>query len=108
MAKSKHHSLGDRYVLLSPSPGVGISGDDVQPELIFTDNDTNYELLYDGENKVPYVKDAFHIYIVDGKKEAVNPARIGTKCAAWFQFNETGGVAPSECAGTSLMIISVI
>lgn len=99
MAKSKHHKLGDRYVLLSPSPGVGVSGEDVQPELIFTDNDTNYELLYDGENKVPYVKDAFHQYIVDGKKAAVNPAKTGTKCAAWFQFNESGGVAPGECAG---------
>lgn len=98
MAKSKHHKLGDRYVLLSPSPGVGVSGEDVQPELIFTDNDTNYELLYDGENKVPYVKDAFHQYIVDGKKAAVNPAKTGTKCAAWFQFNESGGVAPGECA----------
>ncbi|OTA83608.1 hypothetical protein M434DRAFT_181138 [Hypoxylon sp. CO27-5] len=98
MAKSKHHILGDRYVLLSPSPGVGVSGEDVEPELIFTDNDTNYELLYDGENKVPYVKDAFHDYIVDGKKAAVNPAKTGTKCAAWFQFNESGGVAPGECA----------
>ncbi|KAI0025672.1 Six-hairpin glycosidase [Xylariomycetidae sp. FL0641] len=98
MARSKHHSLGDRYVLLSPSPGVGVSGEDVQPELIFTDNDTNYEFLYGGENKVPYVKDAFHQYIVDGKKEAINPAKTGTKCAAWFQFNESGGVAPGECA----------
>lgn len=106
MAKSKHHKLGDRYVLLSPSPGVGVSGEDVQPELIFTDNDTNYELLYDGENKVPYVKDAFHQYIVDSKKEAVNPAKTGTKCAAWFQFNESGGVAPGECAGMLLALIT--
>lgn len=103
MAKSRHHKLGDRYMLLSPSPGVGTSGEDVEPELIFTDNDTNYELLYEGENKVPYVKDAFHQYIVDGKKQAVNPARTGTKCAAWFQFNESGGVGPGECAGTLLL-----
>ncbi|CAJ2511835.1 Uu.00g074600.m01.CDS01 [Anthostomella pinea] len=98
MAKSSHHKLGDRYVLMSPSPGVGTSGEDVQPELIFTDNDTNYKLLYGGENKVPYVKDAFHQYIVDGEKKAVNPAKTGTKCAAWFPFNESGGVAPGECA----------
>lgn len=98
MAKSRHHSLGDRYVLLSPSPGVGPSGEDVQPELIFTENDTNYELLYDGTNEQPYVKDAFHRYIVDGDRSAVNPLRKGTKCAAWFQFNEAGGVNPGECA----------
>ncbi|EMR65169.1 putative glycoside hydrolase family 63 protein [Eutypa lata UCREL1] len=103
MAHSKHHKLGDRYVLLSPSPGVGTSGDDVEPELIFTDNDTNTEFLYNVKNKVPHVKDAFHRYIVDGKKEAVNPAKTGTKCAAWFQFNESGGVGPGECAGTSFL-----
>lgn len=108
MARSKHWKLGYRYLLLSPSPGVGVSGEDVQPELIYTDNDTNYELLYGGENKVPYVKDAFHNYIVDGKKEAVNPARTGTKCAAWFQFNESGGVAPGECAGMLAMTIDMM
>ncbi|ORY64370.1 Six-hairpin glycosidase-like protein [Pseudomassariella vexata] len=98
LAKSTHHKLGDRYVLLSPSPGTGISGEDVQPELIFTDNDTNYDLLYGQENKVPHVKDAFHRYIVGGEKKAVNPAKTGTKCAAWFEFNESGGVNPGECA----------
>ncbi|KAK8107162.1 glycoside hydrolase family 63 [Apiospora kogelbergensis] len=98
MAKSKHHSLGDRYLLLSPSPGVGTSGDDVQPDLLFTDNDTNVNHLYGQENKTPYVKDAFHRYIVDNEKKAVNPAQTGTKCAAWFNFNESGGVGPGECA----------
>ncbi|KAJ0294711.1 hypothetical protein CBS470a_000623 [Colletotrichum nupharicola] len=98
MAKSKHHKLGDRYLLMSPSPGVGSSGDDVLPKMMFTDNDTNYELLYKQENKTPYVKDAFHRYIVDGEKEAINPEQKGTKSAAWFSFNEDGGVGPGECA----------
>lgn len=99
LIKTKHHSLGDRYVLLSPSPGVGSSGDDVQPELIFTENETNFKLLYGGENASPYVKDAFHRHIVDREKGAVNPSKVGTKAAAWFSFNEDGGVAPGECAG---------
>ncbi|KAF4413584.1 Uncharacterized protein CGCF413_v002834 [Colletotrichum fructicola] len=98
MVKSKHHKLGDRYLLMSPSPGVGSSGDDVLPKMMFTDNDTNYELLYKQENKTPYVKDAFHRYIVDGEKEAINPEQKGTKSAAWFSFNEDGGVDPGECA----------
>ncbi|RYO82210.1 hypothetical protein DL766_006839 [Monosporascus sp. MC13-8B] len=98
MVRSKHYKLGDRYVLLSPSPGVVANGADVEPELIFTDNDTNTELLYDVKNEVPYVKDAFHKYVVDGEKGAINPAMTGTKCAAWFQFNESGGVGPGECA----------
>ncbi len=99
LVKSSHYSLGDRYFLLSPSPGVGPSGEDVQPELIFTENDTNYKLLYNGENEQPYVKDAFHHYIVNREKGAVNPAQNGTKSAAWFSFNEAGGVNPGECAG---------
>lgn len=108
VVKSEHHSLGDRYVLLSPSPGVGNSGEDVQPELMFTENDTNFELLYDGENEQPYVKDAFHRYIVDGEKKAVNPRQVGTKCAAWFPFNEGGGVAPGECAGKLHLVINCL
>lgn len=100
MAKSNHHELGERYLLLSPSPGVGPSGDDVEPELLFTENDTNFELLYGGKNPQPYVKDAFHRYIVEGEKKAVNPGQIGTKLAAHFPFNEGEGVPPGECAGS--------
>ncbi|CRK32870.1 hypothetical protein BN1708_019124, partial [Verticillium longisporum] len=66
--------------------------------MMFTDNDTNFETLYKQENKTPYVKDAFHKYIVDGEKKAINPAQTGTKAAAWFNFNEDGGVNPGECA----------
>ncbi|RDL40291.1 Uncharacterized protein BP5553_00270 [Venustampulla echinocandica] len=98
VAHSKHHKLGERYFQLSPSPGVGLSGQDVEPELIFTENDTNFESLYGGKNEQPYVKDAFHHYIVDKEKKAVNPKHTGTKSAAWYAFNENGGVAPGECA----------
>jgi hypothetical protein len=100
VAKSKHWYLGDRYFLLSPSPGVGMSGEDVLPRMMFTENDTNFKGLYGQENSQPYVKDAFHRYIVDNEKSAINPAQTGTKCAAWFNFNEDGGVNPGECAGT--------
>jgi hypothetical protein len=99
VAKSDHWNLGERHFLCSPSPGVGSSGDDVMPEFMFTENDTNFKALYDQKNAQPYVKDAFHRYIVDGEKDAVNPAKTGTKCAAWFNFNEDGGVNPGECAG---------
>jgi hypothetical protein len=98
-AKSEHWDLGQRFCNLSPSPGVGSSGDDVLPKMIFTENDTNFKALYNQKNEQPYVKDAFHRYIVDGEKSAVNPANVGTKFAAWFNFNEDGGVSPGECAG---------
>ncbi|RKF63229.1 Uncharacterized protein OnM2_027059 [Erysiphe neolycopersici] len=93
-----HPRLGKRYFDISPSPGIGQSGFDVLPELIFTENETNFELLYKGKNDKPYVKDAFHRYIVDREKNAINPLKEGTKSAAWFAFNEGTGVAPNECA----------
>lgn len=98
VAQSNHPKLGERFFQLSPSPGVGPSGVDVLPELIFTENETNFELLYNGKNDQPYVKDAFHRYIVGKEKNAVNPLRKGTKCAAWFTFNQDNGVSPGQCA----------
>ncbi len=52
------------------------------PELLFTENETNTERVFGVPNQTPYVKDAFHRYIVDGVPEAVNPAGTGTKAAA--------------------------
>lgn len=98
IAKSTHYKLGDRYLQCSPSPGVTAGTSDVLPELIFTENDTNFKKLYNGENKSPYVKDAFHSYIVDNEKWAVNPAGEGTKAAAWYAFEEGDGVPPGGCA----------
>jgi hypothetical protein len=51
-------------------------------ELIFTENETNFERLFGSPNRTPYVKDAFHEYVVHGNKAAVNPAGTGTKVAA--------------------------
>ncbi|QDS73997.1 hypothetical protein FKW77_008685 [Venturia effusa] len=97
-AYSKHHRIGERYAEFSPSPGVGPSAQDVLPRLIFTENDTDYEALGWGDNKTAYVKDAFHKLVVDNDEDAVNPAKTGTKMAAWYSFDEGDGVLPGECA----------
>ncbi|KAI9844545.1 MAG: hypothetical protein M1837_005504 [Sclerophora amabilis] len=96
--QSRHWKLGRRYLQLSPSPGIGTSGQDILPELIFTENDTNFSSLYNGKNEQPYVKDAFHRHIVDQDEHAVNPGKRGTKSAAWYAFDEGEGVPPGECA----------
>ena len=57
------------------------------PELLFTENETNCERLFQSPSPTPYVKDAFHAYVVDGKREAVNPARVGTKVAAHHRLD---------------------
>ena len=55
-------------------------------ELLFTENETNVERLFHSPNPSPYVKDAFHSYLVEGRRDAVNPARRGTKAAVWTRL----------------------
>ncbi|MDB5337261.1 MAG: hypothetical protein JWN70_2880 [Planctomycetaceae bacterium] len=50
--------------------------------LLFTENDTNTERIFGVPNPSPYVKDAFHNYVIHGQPEAVNPQQQGTKVAA--------------------------
>jgi hypothetical protein len=61
------------------------------PELLFTENDTNTERLFDVPNAQPYVKDAFHAYVVEGRGDAVNPSRSGTRAAARYRFTVPAG-----------------
>ena len=52
--------------------------------LLVTENETNLERVFWAPNASPYVKDAFHEYVVAGRREAVNPALSGTKVAAHY------------------------
>jgi hypothetical protein len=61
------------------------------PELLFTENDTNVERLFGARNETPFVKDAFHEYVVRGRTDAVNPARAGTKAAARYRITLAPG-----------------
>ena len=66
--KASHPSFGG-YVLQCVSA----------TELLFTENETNANRLWGQPNPTPYVKDAFHRYVVHGEKAAVNPARVGNQ-----------------------------
>ncbi|HTM29852.1 MAG TPA: hypothetical protein VL263_01030 [Vicinamibacterales bacterium] len=57
---------------------------DGSPDLLFTENESNSERLWGEANRTPYVKDAFHRYVIDGDVGAVNPERTGTKAAAHY------------------------
>ncbi len=61
------------------------------PQLIFTENETNVAKLFKGENYSPYVKDAFHHYVINGRADTVNPANIGTKAAAYYALDMPPG-----------------
>jgi hypothetical protein len=61
------------------------------PQLLFTENESNATRLWGQTNSSPYVKDAFHEYVVSGKKEAVNPSKTGTKAAAHYRLEVPAG-----------------
>jgi hypothetical protein len=60
--------------------------------LLFTENETNAEKLFNSANASPYVKDAFDEFVVHGQQAAINAKRIGTKVAAHRILN----LAPQE------------
>ena len=62
-----------------------------EPELLFTENETNSERLFGVSNHSPYVKDAFHSYLIHGRKDAVNPAMTGTKAAPHYRLEVPPG-----------------
>jgi hypothetical protein len=53
---------------------------DGTPELLFTENESHVER----SSASPWVKDAFHQYVVAGHVGAVNPTKTGTKAAARY------------------------
>ncbi|WP_338462394.1 glucosidase [Synechococcus elongatus IITB7] len=79
-----HRDYGDRWLYCDQLDGAEL-------ELLFTDNETNFARLFDSTNPSPYVKDAFHQYLIDGDREAVNPAQTGTKAAACYHLEVPAG-----------------
>ncbi|WP_190303119.1 MGH1-like glycoside hydrolase domain-containing protein [Methylomonas rhizoryzae] len=59
-------------------------------EWLFSENDSNHQRLWGGTNASPYVKDAFHRYLIEGDGAAVNPAATGTKFAARYSVTLAG------------------
>jgi Glycosyl hydrolase family 63 C-terminal domain len=82
VVRTHHRHLGERFWYVDVDPHA--------PDLLFTENETNFERLFGVPNAGPFVKDAFHEAIVGGRADKVNPARNGTKGAAHYR----GIVAP--------------
>jgi Glycosyl hydrolase family 63 C-terminal domain len=75
----RHWQYGKRWLLCAG-----------QPELVFTENETNYRRLFGGKN-TSYVKDAFHAYVIQGDTSAVNDQQVGTKMAALYRVELAAG-----------------
>ena len=62
-------------------------------ELLFTENETHMERLFGVKSAGPYVKDAFHAYVISGQKDSVNPQSEGTKAAALYRVELDAGAS---------------
>jgi hypothetical protein len=85
----EHYYYGKRWLACEGSP-----------DLLFTENETNFERLFDLDNRSKYVKDAINDYFILGAAAAVNPAQTGTKAAAHYRFQ----VAPGGSASLRLRL----
>src|ERR1043166_9168692 len=83
------HGLGNRWLYYDDSP-----------ELLFTENDTNTQRLFNFTNGTDYVKDGINEYVVHGNRRAVNPEARGTKAAANYQLT----IAPGAMATVKLRL----
>lgn len=83
IVEAEHPDLGKRWLYCHQNP-----------QLLFTENNTNKERLsgiLHATNESPYLKDSIHRYIVNGETQAVNPDKIGTKLAAYYPLEIGGG-----------------
>ena len=80
IAALSHRELGERFFCAE-----GASA------LLFTENETNTERLFATTNPSPYVKDGINDFFVHDKKDAVNPAKTGTKVSAHYPLTLGAG-----------------
>ena len=78
----EHKAYGKRWLLCEG-----------EPELLFTENETNAKKLFGSENRTPYVKDGINDYVVHGDRDAVNPEKSGTKAAALYNLRIAPGAS---------------
>jgi hypothetical protein len=87
--RASHGKLGDYWLY---------ARDD--DELLFCENETNNERLFNTPNANPWVKDGIGRYLVQGEEHAVNRADFGTKVAARYSFV----LAPGESKTVELRV----
>ncbi|HSN08713.1 MAG TPA: hypothetical protein VLS85_06730 [Hanamia sp.] len=74
--KAHHQNLGDYYLYFEPSDNV-----------LFTENETNFQRLFNKPNSTEFVKDAFHEAVIHGTNfQKLKDKKGGTKCAPVYYF----------------------
>ena len=82
---------GSTLIATHPLLGTQVLSCAGQPDLLFTNNDTNVERLFRQRNPSLYVKDGIGRFVVHGETSAINPERRGTKAAASYRLEIPAG-----------------
>jgi hypothetical protein len=100
--RADHSALSPMILRIDPRLG--------SPEILFTENETNTDRLY-GTRSGASAKDAFHEYVVHGRRKALRSDGAGTKAAAHYRLFVPAGAevvlrlrltAEGELTGTDL------
>jgi len=100
-AKPALRAVGDGVIAIEPAElGMTRLYSEGPAELLFAENESNAPLLW-GLGSPGFLKDSFHHRIVDGRRESVNPLKVGTKAAVWRQYL----VAPGASVELKLRLV---
>ena len=83
--EGEHVAFGKHFLVAGPGPGGQ------KPQFLFTENETNTQKLFGAPTWTPYVKDAFHEFLIHGRTEALHPKQTGTKTAALYRLEVPAG-----------------
>jgi hypothetical protein len=72
---ARHRLLGERFLYCE---GLG--------DLLFTENETNTQKIFNQPNRQPYCKDGIIHAVVHGNKATINPELRGTKASAHYRL----------------------
>jgi hypothetical protein len=77
---ARHRKLGDYYLYFQEAN-----------DILFTENETNFQRLYNRPNKSEFVKDAFHEAIINGiDLQKLKDKKQGTKCSPVYRMQFEG------------------
>jgi hypothetical protein len=81
LVHARHNTLGQYWFACQSTENVVGN-----PQLLFTENETNAQRLWGVPNRTSFVKDGINDAVVNGKQGTVNPDGVGTKVAAHYTF----------------------
>jgi Glycosyl hydrolase family 63 C-terminal domain len=78
--RADHPTLGNYHIYVD-TPGP----------MLFCENESNPQRLWNDTSRSGYWKDAIHDRVIHGRPDAVNPAQHGTKVAIWCEAQVPAG-----------------